>query len=271
MTNRLSYIRVAALLAALVSVQQGSAEGPGDAGNHVPPECMIESQAIASPEEIHSQIDRFEKLAATCSGSGIYEARLGDLYSISGLPDKSQQLINSALSEPTGFERELRSSLATAQLLRRNFDGALATANALVADYPNWAGAYTSLGSVYMEMRQYSEAIPILEKANSLEEVSGTNLMLTMAYYTTGDYQQSALSLQNALRQDASSLKHTDAICAGSLSLLRLGHIDAGLQLLQKHVELVPNAKKMPNVQTVLKHYQAVAAERRTEAATDDG
>jgi tetratricopeptide (TPR) repeat protein len=223
-------------------------------------ECAIESPEIgATPAEVRSQIDRLEKLESVCTGTGIYEARLAWLYTLTGRFAESERLINATLMTATGFEKELRSSLTRNKLLSREFDDALASADALVADFPNWAGSYLSLGAVLMEMREYEKAIPELLKANSLEETSGANLLLTMAYYKFGDYAQSGMSLQTSLQQDLSGLRHTDAICAGSLSLLRLGHYDAGLELVRKHLELVPSAKNLPIVETVLRHYEAFA------------
>ena len=213
------------------------------------------SQVGASSNPLSRRIAEMELLQKHCSGSGVYEARLAYLYGAAGRYAEADTMLLSGLSLGTLYEKELRSAQTNLALWQGRPDRAEQYARELVAAFPEWAGSHAALGEVLLASNQDAEGVEALETANSLMETSKAHLLLTMAHFNLKNYLESAQAIQRSLKMDNSGLKHTDAICAGSLSLLALGYVTAGQELLDKHLELVPGAKDSKNFQYVLSKY----------------
>ncbi len=220
-------------------------------------DCDSRTSEVGGSEAALSQrIAEMELLREHCSGSGVLEARLAYLYGAAGLYAEADALILQGLSFPSPYEMQLRSAQTNLALRQGRLDQAEQYARDLVAAFPEWAGSYAALGEVLLASKQDVEGIEALETANSLLETSKAHLLLTMAHFNLENYLESAQALQRSLKMDINGLKHTNAICAGSLSLLALGHVSAGQELLDKHLELVPDAINSKNIQYTLSKYQ---------------
>ena len=212
---------------------------------------------MSPPEEAGA----LEGLADTCAGTGLYEARLGYLYSLVGRTQEGERLLRAALETTTGFERELKTSLVNVLSAQARFDDAEDVALNLIADYPEWPGGFTALAGVLLVIGDYQGVVAAAEKSNAIAEDADTYLFLTMAHFNMRNYEESARAMQTSLRLDRAGLMHTDAVASGAMSLLAMGHHEAGLELLERHIELVPDAAESANFQLAARRFQLSAPE----------
>ncbi len=212
----------------------------------------------SSPSE---QAIALEQLVYECAGTGLYEARLGVAYILIGRLEEAERLLQKSLETTTGFERELKWVLADVFYLQSRGDEAETVARELIAKHPDWPGGYTALAKALLVTDDLEGVVSAAEMSNLLYEDAGNYLLLTMAHFNLGNYPESAQAMQTSLRMDMSGLTVTDAVASGALSLLVLGDYEAGWEMLQKHVELVPEAIDSPNYQHALQHFERAAQE----------
>ena len=217
--------------------------------------------AMDSTDTAIDQLLAFEEIAPDCTGTGVFEAGLGNAYIYSGRPEEAERLIRDALAQGLEYEKQLTGVLGDALFRQEKFEEAEALARALIEEHPDFYIGYWRLGDVLLVTGDYEGVVSAMETANEIEENSVSYQLLTMAHFKLENYLESAQSLQISLRMDPAGLRHTNTIASGALSLLRLGHYEAGRELLNKHFELVPEAILEPNFQTALRHYERAAQE----------
>jgi len=199
--------------------------------------------------DARSKTNRLESLGSQCEGTGIYESRLGGLYSEQGRYDDARKVLLSGLGRETQYNKQIRIALFDVEFRQQHLPKAEAEALALIKDFPDWVGGYGALGQVRLVQHRFQEGIEDLERANSLEPTSGAYTLLAMAYYQVDRPRDSAIAMQKALRIDKDALAHTQAVCATAYSLVALGHLPEAEDLLAKHLKVQPKAVNDPTYQ----------------------
>ena len=251
-------ISLVVVIALLPGVRSGAASEAVRAGVNCEDATVL---AMDSTDTAVDQLLALEEIAPDCAGTGIFEAGLANAYIYSGRPDEAERLLRDALVQGLGYEKQLKGMLGDALFRQEKLDEAEALARALIEEHPDFYIGYWRLGDVLLVTGDYEGVVSAMETANEMEENSVSYQLLTMAHFKLENYLESAQSLQVSLRMDPDGLRNTNAIASGALSLLRLGHYEAGRELLEKHFELVPEAILEPNFQTALRHYERAAQE----------
>ncbi len=129
--------------------------------------------------------ETLKKAAALEPGNGLVRVQLCNALFVlnkvqEGLPECEQAV---KLSKPE--DKPLaRTTLANMYARARRFDNAIAEANGVVKEQPNFAGAYYSLGTTYFLMKKYDKAIEAMKKVLSLApELAETHLTLGAIYW----------------------------------------------------------------------------------------
>ena len=219
-------------------------------------------ETMDSAETPAAQIQALGELAGVCAGSGAFEAALGNAYIYTGRPGEAERLVRDALAQGTGYEKQLRGVLGDALFRQEKFDEAESLARALIEDYPDFYIGYWRLGDVLLVTGDDKGVVAALETANRLEENSVSYQLLTMAHFNLRNYQESVRALHTSLEMDIAGLRHTPSISTGALSLLAIGQYDTGRELLDRHIELVPDAVNEDVYQFAIQHFQRAEQQR---------
>ncbi len=219
-------------------------------------------EAMDSTDDPAAELLALEELAPACAGHGAFEAGLAHAHIYVGRPEDAERIVMDALAEDGGYEKQLKGVLGDALFRQEKFEEAESLARELIEDHPDFYIGYWRLGDVLLVTGDYEGVVSAMETANVLEESAVSYQLLTMAHFNLQNYRESALALQTALQMDIRSLRHTSSVSAGALSLLALGHYEAGRELLDKHVELVPDAVNDGIYQFAMQHYLQAAQQQ---------
>jgi tetratricopeptide (TPR) repeat protein len=97
---------------------------------------------------------------------------------------------------------------AEAELRAGDLERAEYSFRALLARYPQLAGAYANLGVIYMRRKQWRPALAMLQKARDLApEISGIRLNIGLTYYREGDFRSAIPSFQSVVKDLPNSLQ----------------------------------------------------------------
>jgi tetratricopeptide (TPR) repeat protein len=88
--------------------------------------------------------------------------------------DRAIVLLKQAIAEGTGNTRDIRFDLAYAYYVKKDFPGAIATADSLLAADPKDEQAYQLLGMVYTGQENYPQAAQLYQKA--LQQFPGSGV-----------------------------------------------------------------------------------------------
>ena len=69
-------------------------------------------KVLKQSPKVEDRIRNWSALKAKCGNSGIYESRLGTLYTLAGQYDKARAVIEAGLALKTPYRKELLSTLA---------------------------------------------------------------------------------------------------------------------------------------------------------------
>jgi len=210
---------------------------------------------------LSDKIKGWEALASHCKDTGIYEARLGGLYTNAGRYEEARAVLKCGLALKSDYQQQLRLGLSDVDFRQGKIDESATESLALIKDFPDWAGGYAGLGETRLVQHRFPEAIENLERANAMEPSSGAYILLTMAYYGAGRPRESAMAMQKALRLNRSALENTEAVCAAAYSLVLLGYLHEADDILTKHLKVRPGAASDREYQ------EAVAAIKKRLAA----
>ena len=199
--------------------------------------------------ELSSKIKHWESLRTQCSGTGIYEARLGALYTQAGKYEVAINVVREGLEVKSDYEKDLRLVLYDIDARQQRLRESEAQATSLTKDFPNWNGGYVALGETLLIQGRFYEGIDNLERANSLTPNMAAYKLLAMAYYKVNRPRDSAIAMQKALKISKDALKDTQAVCATAYSLVTIGELAAADDLLVKHLRVQPDANNDPTYQ----------------------
>ena len=146
-----------------------------------------------------SKIFPWKSLKNKCGKSGLYESRLGKLYSEAGMNDEAEKVILEGISYKTTHNKILIFGLADIYIAQKKYDDAENLANQLKESYGKWFGGYFMLGNVYVLKRRFHEVINVLNKAKKLTDTMDVHLMLVLAYHQTDNHQKTVESMKSAL------------------------------------------------------------------------
>jgi tetratricopeptide (TPR) repeat protein len=239
------------LLAILLLAPEGAmaaAEGPSN--------CDSEFGDLLNSgnyPDLQGKIQRWNSLAQRCAGSGIYESRLGVLYTEAGNFGKARNILQRGLELNTVYDRNLRVALADLSFRQGDLVASEQESLETIRRFPDFAGGYLILGQTYLATRRFPEGIQNLEKSNSLEKSASANIMLAMAYYQVRRPRDAVEAMRQAVEQDGAAIGHTQAVCATAFSLVELGFAPQAKELLEKHLEVKPTAADDPTFRQAIK------------------
>lgn len=182
-----------------------------------------------------NKIDKWKSFKDKCGKSGLYESRLGKLYSDAGINDEAKKIILEGISYNTKHDKELKFGLADVYVAQGKYDEAEKVAWQLKESYGDWFGGYFMLGNVYVIKRRFREAINVLNKANTLTDTMDGQLMLVLAYHQTDNHQKTIESMQSSLEFGDHPLTVRSAVISTAYSLMALGRLQGAKDILSVH------------------------------------
>ena len=209
---------------------------------------VLTSKSLSSYD---SKIEYWKSKSKLCSKTGIYEFRVGHLYTMSGQLSKAESAFNKGLSYKTGYRKELLSGLASLYLKKRDWTSAESLNNSIITEYPQWYDGYQGLGTVKLIQGKFKEAIDLLNKSNQLTPSAVSYRHLTIAYNQVGDHTNAAKSINAAFEMDSKIQSDRDPMLAAAISYARLGKYkvaDGLLAMLLKARPEVQNDKEFLNI-----------------------
>lgn len=198
---------------------------------------IIEGNMFASSPE---KVAAWRKLEPRCSGTGLYESRLVGLMTYSGQVDEARKVGLKALEKPLDSKRELLVALAEVETHAENFGLAIDYSKRAIDADRDWFGGYGSLGEILLDQKKYPQATEALEAAFERDRNVNVAASLSIAYWGSQRYEESARAMQAAIEADESTLRYTKAIAAAAESMAQIGETERARALLARHRELVP-------------------------------
>ncbi len=242
------------------SLAQEASTGPVESSTS--PVCEQQSTNIlTSFASNQDRVTRMLSLGDDCAGSGIYEARLLQLFDEARRFEEGEALRAPALALDSAYEKEILAALAQLALSQSNKEEATVYVRELLQQYPEWPHSLISAARVARAEHQYSAAMLLVETANGIEETSEGILLQSSLHYSEGEYEAALERFDDALRRDPSAMRLTQSVLVAAFSFKELGRREEGRQLLARHVEALPH----------LRRDQLVAFARVELSGPDDG
>lgn len=215
---------------------------------------VLSSKSMLS---IDSKIEYWKSKSKICSKTGIYEFRMGHLYTVSGQLSKAESAFYKGLSFKTEYRKELLSGLADLHLKKRDWASAESTYKSIISEYPQWYNGYQGLGIVKLINKEFKQSIDLLNKSNQLQATALSYRNLTIAYHQIGDHTNTVKSINNAFERDSNIQSDRDAMMAGAISYAKLGNYkvaDGLLGMLLKSRPEVQNDKQFIKTASFVSH-----------------
>jgi tetratricopeptide (TPR) repeat protein len=194
------------------------------------------------------RLREWSSLSAKCANSGIYESRLGTLYTIAHRFDEARRAVEAGLALNTSYRKELLSTLAGVDLSESKLDAALATYQTIAKDYPDWFDGYSGIGTVEMLRGKFDEAVRYLNEANKREKRAYTYRNLTLAYHQLGKNEEATQSINEAYKLDKNIVADREVMVAAARSYAFLGKYKAADGFMKMLLEAKPEARNDPEV-----------------------
>ncbi len=208
-------------------------------------QCDERSTAILTSFAYHQErVAEMLGLEEDCAGTGIYEAKLAQLYAETGDFDEGNAVAMEALEFESAYEHEILVALVHLGLQEGAREQATTYAARLVTDYPDLPRSKITAARVLQATFRHEAAFALLEEANEIEESGEAHLVLSALHYQNRRYEESAASLETALTLDPSLMRHTEFVSASILSLIELDRRDEARALRDRHMETFPQARR---------------------------
>lgn len=196
--------------------------------------------------KIEEKIAYWEALNEQCGKTGLYEARLGQLYFDAKQYTKAKKINQYGITLDTQFQKELLYGLADSEAALGNFEDAEEISEQVIEGYEDWAGGYLVYGKINFWQKNLLKSVAAFEMAVKLDEVASTYSMLAVNYHYLKEHEKVITAMQRALKLDENELKDRVAIPATASSLLKLGYIDEAEDLLLQHQRVRPESQDDP-------------------------
>ncbi len=213
-------------------------------------QCDEQSAAILSSfANDQERVTQMLGLESACAGTGIYEARLAQLYSETRDFAEGEAVAEQALLLESPYENEILVALVHLALQQREDEQAALHVTELATKYPDWPRSMVTAARVLQIAFAHEAAIALLESANEIEESGEAYLFLSGLLYSNGEYDEALEVREKALTLDPSLMRFTEYVAVAVLALIELDREDEGRQLLDQHLELLPHAQQSSFVQ----------------------
>ncbi len=238
---------IAAVLLPLAIAQLSAEAVAQSASPALAQHCDEASAAILrSFDSDDERIAQMLALADDCADTGIYEARLAQLYAETRDFEEGEAVAIEALALNSPYENEILVAQIHLALGPHKLDEATQYAAVLASNYPDWTRSLVTAGRVLQLSRQHAAAIQFLETANAGEETGEAWLYLSGLYFSNGQYEDALQARARALQLDPSGMRFTEFVVVGVMSLKELGRADEARAMLDRHLEAVPHASERP-------------------------
>jgi tetratricopeptide (TPR) repeat protein len=192
-----------------------------------------------------SKIKVFESYAFMCAGSGLYEARLANLYMLSDSQNlsKAKQILDDALRHSLPHRPGLLEKQAIFYQLSGDLTHAQEVDRLLIHDYPNSHEGYSGLAASLFALGKIKESIELYEKANSLQPTSVGYRGLVIAYTLDRRYPDASKAFDQYFRRDSSAFGDRDAVMAVSYAYERQDELELADGTLRGLLKAKPQVK----------------------------
>lgn len=244
MSGNVCHIRLTSVLIAAL-LMTSSAPGANAATASRLAQCQAAYQEfLALPEkDIHAQIRWWQSQEPICSGTGLYEYFLGKLHLRADRFGDATRAFQTGLELDSIYEKELQLALGDVELVQNRTEEAEEVYRRVALRYPEWSQGHHALGLALWMKGELEPAIVSLERANELNQSAATFRILTMAYYSTGNYESSADALNRAYSLDESISGDRDPMVAGIRSYTELGKYEVARGLLAMLLRANPDIR----------------------------
>jgi len=194
--------------------------------------------------DLQSKIKQWESLAPKCAGSGLYEFRLGNLYTQGKQFDKARRSIERGLSYKTTHEGELCIGMGDIYLLTNDTSAAEKQFKLVVQKYPDWFLGYQKLGTTDLVRQRFGEAIKWMEEANKRQQHVFTYRELTIAHHQLGQHEEAIKAMDIAFELDPGFIvKDRDAMLSGAVSFAKVKKYKAASGVIGMLLEARPDLR----------------------------
>lgn len=222
-------------------------------------------KVLKQSPKVEDRIRNWSALKAKCGKSGIYESRLGTLYTLAGQYDKARAVIEAGLALRTPYRKELLSTLAGVELGQQNLSRALEHYEAIIKSYPDWHDGYGGVGTVKLMQGKFEEAVRYLNEAAKRGKHRYIYRQLTIAYHQLGRNEEAVKAINAAYRLDQGVAADRDAMLAAAKSYAFLGKYKLADGFLKMLVQAKPEARNDPEVVQTMNY----VSKRLKEASKD--
>ena len=211
--------------------------------------CTAEWSQVGALPDFADQLVRWQALAPKCAKSGIYEARLAGLLTLTGDYDKAREAVRDGLALDTPFKKELLGAKAAISLNTMQLADAQKQYQALITSYPDYFDGYCGMGALRLMERKFPEAVDYLNQAARHEQSWIIYRHLTIAYAQLHQHEQAVQAFDKAFRLNPSVVGDKDAIHAATRSLMFLGNYRAADGAIKLLLRAKPAAGADPEIQ----------------------
>ncbi len=121
--------------------------------------------------------------------------------------------------------------------------GAAAKYESLLELAKNLGPAYNNLGSIYLQMREYSKAVIVLQKGLKIDpRMASARALLGISRYQMGDYEAARRDLEDVLRSNPSD-NNAELFLANDL--IKLGDFDSAVAHLRRLAQRQPEDQEV--------------------------
>ena len=194
--------------------------------------------------------------AEKCEGSGIYEVTLASVYFAHNDMSNAIATAHKGLMLSDSDKDTITHVLVRAELAVGNYEGARTAAEKLFESDSNSSMGNLLLAKYFNAVDKYSEAISRSKNAIATGGGQEAYGVLVTAYYNNNQFEESVRSYVSGLATHRELASNLDAVLAASASYYEIGNKQAARDVLDRHIELVPESSSHP---LVIKMYEILA------------
>jgi len=206
---------------------------------------------IANTE--NNKISAITEMKDECGEQQVYSYALANTYFKNEKYVQAVEAARNGLKIDNEFNPNLYYVIFHSKFQLNDFQAAKNVAEEALHSMPKNDIGFFLLGTFAMHEENYIASIQNLEKVFSEESVFEAKQHLTIAYYNTNQFKEATIAFENGARLNDVTYLNRQAVLAASASYYEIDNKQAALDVLNRHVELVPESRAHP---LVIKMYE---------------
>ncbi len=225
-----------------------SCQAEESTGNTMNKELCREEMVVFLENMSTRNVAEILNMKNKCGKQQVYYYALSSAYYLEFNYPEAITAARAGLEIDSEFNSSLYYFIFNSEVKLNDYQAARNVAEEASQKLPESDIGFFLLGIMSSLDKNYPVAIQYLEKVFSEESAYEAKQYLTIAYYNINQFNKSVVSFENGARLNNAIYLDKQAVLSASASYYEIGNKQAALDVLNRHVELVPESRSHPMI-----------------------